>query len=93
MFGPVSKMSIAITTSACLAACGDRSLQQILMSVYAFVLMASDPILTHCVRREDEGIAFVAWGTAYRWSAYFLTLLVILLLGRFGGTPFAYVQF
>jgi len=64
-----------------------------LMPVYVFLLTTGYLVVSYRVRRADDGLIFAAWGTVYRWSAYFLALICILLLGRFGGTPFIYFQF
>lgn len=64
-----------------------------LMPVYVFVLTASYLAISFRLRKQDDGPAFAAWNVKYRWSSYTLALVGILLLGRFGATPFIYFQF
>lgn len=64
-----------------------------LMPVYVFALTACYMAISFRVRHRDDGPAFASWGAAYRWGAYFFSFVSILLLGRFGGTPFIYFQF
>jgi len=45
------------------------------------------------LRQQDDGPAFAPWNMMYRWGAYVFALAGILLLGRFGATPFIYFQF
>ena len=64
-----------------------------LMPLYVTVLTIVYLAISHRVRDEDDGPAFARWHKALRWAAYFFAMAAILLLGRFGASPFIYFQF
>lgn len=64
-----------------------------LLPVYMFVLTATYLLISFKVRQQDDGPAFAAWWSKYRWASYAFALAGILLLGRFGATQFIYFQF
>ena len=63
------------------------------MPIYLLVLTMIYLTVSNRMRQNDDGPAFVTWGTAYRWGTYFFALACILLLGKFGATQFIYFQF
>jgi len=64
-----------------------------LMPVYLFGITAFYMLLSHGLRNQDDNQAFSALLVPYRWATYFFALVAILLLGRFGASPFIYFQF
>jgi alginate O-acetyltransferase complex protein AlgI len=64
-----------------------------LMPLYVFALTAVYLVISFRLRQQDDGPAFAPWNVMYRWGAYVFAIAGILLLGRFGATPFIYFQF